>query len=148
MPATNTYLYVVKELLLAQVYTFFLCILDQQPCCCCFNPHLAVFAQLLYIIPRLLPETRGAVGCSAGANEEKKNLTDLWADTTNSSSTWRKTALQLWRHPAFRQRGDTPQYQVAPLSRVKQQENMDRSYICCYCFYLIHFSNVSNLLTV
>lgn len=79
-----------------------------------FNPHPTVFAQLLYIIPRLLPATRGAAGCSAGAQEEKEeNPSDLWTGATDSSSSWRKTALQLWRHPAFCQRGDTPQYQVA-----------------------------------
>lgn len=95
-------------------------------CIYCFNPPLTVSAQLLYIIPRLLPETRGAAGCSAGAHEEKENPTDLWADTTNSSSTWRKTALQLWRLPAFWRRGDTPQYQVAQPPPASEQENTEQ----------------------
>lgn len=72
-------------------------------------------AQLLYIIPRLLPEARrAAIGADGSVSEHKEeNQPDLWSSATNTDSTWRKTALELWRHPAFCQQGDMPQYQVA-----------------------------------
>lgn len=86
------------------------------------------YKKLLYIIPRLLPACRGAAGCSASAQEEKEeNPSDLWTGATDSSSTWRKTALQLWRHPAFCQQGDAPQYQLSLQEWLSSELRVQRS---------------------
>ncbi len=70
--------------------------------------------QLLYLIPRLLPETRRTPLTAAGPVSEyqEDNLPGLWSSVTDTNSTWRKTAWHLWRHPAFYQLQHIPQYKV------------------------------------
>ncbi|KAM9807636.1 Fanconi anemia group A protein [Neosynchiropus ocellatus] len=65
-----------------------------------------IFKKLLYLVPRLMPECRQPP--PAESAEER-----LWSSTTDSSSTWRRTALRLWRHPVFRQLGHQPPCQLS-----------------------------------
>ncbi|XP_029289893.1 Fanconi anemia group A protein isoform X3 [Cottoperca gobio] len=71
------------------------------------------YNQLLYLIPRLLPEARRAPITAGGPISEyqEEKLPGLWSSATDSN-TWRKTAWYLWRLPAFRQLQHTPQYQL------------------------------------
>ncbi|XP_034031554.1 Fanconi anemia group A protein [Thalassophryne amazonica] len=66
------------------------------------------YKKLLYLIPRLLPEARRTPAPAAESTE----LSDLWTTTSEPNTTWRKAALHLWRHSAFCQLGQTPQYQL------------------------------------
>ncbi|KAM8750465.1 Fanconi anemia group A protein isoform 3-T3 [Acanthopagrus schlegelii] len=72
------------------------------------------YKKLLYLIPRLLPEARRAsITASSPVSEyQEENLPGLWSSATDTNSTWSKTAWHLWRHPAFSQLGDIPQYQL------------------------------------
>ncbi|KAM9351947.1 Fanconi anemia group A protein [Symphorus nematophorus] len=72
------------------------------------------YKKLLYLIPRMLPEARRAPITAADPLSEyqEEDLPGLWSSTIDASSTWRKTALDLWRHPAFSQLGHIPQYQL------------------------------------
>ncbi|XP_051239093.1 Fanconi anemia group A protein isoform X2 [Dicentrarchus labrax] len=74
----------------------------------------SLYKKLLYIIPRLLPEARRTPITASGPVSEyqEENLPSLWSSATDTSSTWRKTAWHLWRHPAFCQLQHTPQYQL------------------------------------
>lgn len=83
-----------------------------------FSPkthHVTVSAQLLYLIPRLLPEARKSPITGAGLvsdDQEEILQENLWSSTTDLLGTWRKTAQHLWRLPAFRQLQHLSQYQV------------------------------------
>ncbi|XP_037307939.2 Fanconi anemia group A protein homolog [Pungitius pungitius] len=70
------------------------------------------YKKLLYLIPRLSPETRATPVTASGPTGEPLGL---WVSATDATGTWRETAGSLWRHPAFRQLEHTPQYQL-PLS--------------------------------
>ncbi|KAL7401651.1 hypothetical protein ABVT39_002672 [Epinephelus coioides] len=72
------------------------------------------YKKLLYLIPRLLPEARRTPITAGGHIREyqEENLPSLWSSATDTNNTWRKTALHLWRHPAFCQLQHTPQYQL------------------------------------
>ncbi|XP_038562985.1 Fanconi anemia group A protein isoform X1 [Micropterus salmoides] len=74
----------------------------------------SLYKKLLYLIPRLLPEARRTPITAAGpvSESQEENLAGLWSSTTDTSSTWRKTAWYLWRHPAFCQLEHTPQYKL------------------------------------
>ncbi|XP_059191150.1 Fanconi anemia group A protein isoform X2 [Centropristis striata] len=74
----------------------------------------SLYKKLLYLIPRLLPEARRTPNIAVGSMSEyqEENLSGLWSSATDANSTWRKTAWHLWRHPAFSQLEDTPQYQL------------------------------------
>ncbi|KAG7231068.1 hypothetical protein INR49_025098, partial [Caranx melampygus] len=73
------------------------------------------YKKLLYLIPRLVHETRRTPLTADGPVEEnqEENLPGLWNSATDSNSTWRKTAWCLWRHTAFQQLQDIPQYQLS-----------------------------------
>ncbi|XP_060933342.1 Fanconi anemia group A protein [Limanda limanda] len=70
------------------------------------------YKKLLYLIPRLMPEARRtsvpAEG-SVGESQEK----NLWSSATDAGATWRTSARRLWRHKAFQQLHNTPQYQLS-----------------------------------
>lgn len=70
--------------------------------------------QLQYLIPRLLPEARGASITAGGSasEQQEENLPDPWSSATDAGGTWKKSAWLLWRHPTFCQLGQEPQYQV------------------------------------
>ncbi|XP_054483174.1 Fanconi anemia group A protein homolog, partial [Anoplopoma fimbria] len=70
---------------------------------------------LLYLIPRLLPEARGAPITVGGpiSDHQEENPPGLWSSATDANRTWRKTAWHLWKHPAFRQLEHMPKYQVS-----------------------------------
>ncbi|KAI3377155.1 hypothetical protein L3Q82_008384, partial [Scortum barcoo] len=74
------------------------------------------YKKLLYLIPRLLPEARRTPVAAAGpvSEYEEENLPGLWSSVTDTNSTWRTTALHLWRHPAFHQLQNLPQYKRRP----------------------------------
>lgn len=96
----------------SHLYIFILIVLSYY--CTYLILHITVCGQLLYLIPRLLPEARRAsIAASSPVSEyQEENLPGLWSSATDTSSTWSKTAWHLWRHPAFSQLGDIPQYQV------------------------------------
>uniref|UniRef100_UPI0037E8740A Fanconi anemia group A protein-like n=1 Tax=Semicossyphus pulcher TaxID=241346 RepID=UPI0037E8740A len=74
----------------------------------------SLYKKLLYLIPRLLPEVRGTpITAGAPVSEHREeDLLGLWSSATTTNSTWRKTAWQLWRHPAFCQLEHIPKYQL------------------------------------
>ncbi|KAF3689254.1 Fanconi anemia group A protein [Channa argus] len=74
----------------------------------------ALYKKLMYLIPRLLPEARrpSIIASDSVFEHVEENLQGLWSSTTDSNSTWRKTAWYLWRHTAFRQLQQMPQYQL------------------------------------
>lgn len=77
--------------------------------------HVSVSAQLLYLIPRLLPEARRSPIAGAGLahdDQEEDLQENMWTSATDLISTWRKTAWYLWKQPAFHQLQHLPQYQV------------------------------------
>ncbi|XP_068169253.1 Fanconi anemia group A protein homolog isoform X2 [Antennarius striatus] len=70
--------------------------------------------KLQYLIPRLLPEARGAPIPTGGpVDDHQENRTSLWSSATDHRNTWRKTAWHLWRHPSFHQLGLMSQYQLS-----------------------------------
>ncbi|XP_075931811.1 Fanconi anemia group A protein isoform X2 [Anarhichas minor] len=73
------------------------------------------YKKLLYLIPRLSPETRGTPITAGGliGDHQEENPPGLWSSATDANGTWRKTAWHLWRHPVFRQLENTPQYQLS-----------------------------------
>ncbi|XP_054589438.1 Fanconi anemia group A protein isoform X2 [Nothobranchius furzeri] len=67
----------------------------------------SLFKKLLYLVPRLLPESR-----RTSADPEEEGPCRLWSSVTDENHTWRKTALHLWRHAALQQLKQIPQYQL------------------------------------
>ncbi|XP_023253185.1 Fanconi anemia group A protein [Seriola lalandi dorsalis] len=74
----------------------------------------SLYKKLLYLIPRLLPETRRTPVTADGlvAENQEENLPGLWSSATDTNSTWRSTAWYLWRHSAFQQLQHIPEYQL------------------------------------
>ncbi|XP_034445145.1 Fanconi anemia group A protein isoform X2 [Hippoglossus hippoglossus] len=70
------------------------------------------YKKLLYLIPRLLPEARRTAVTAEGAVGESPEK-NLWSSATDAGATWRTTAWRLWRHAAFHQLQNTPQYQLS-----------------------------------
>ncbi|XP_074533499.1 Fanconi anemia group A protein [Halichoeres trimaculatus] len=75
----------------------------------------SLYKKLLSLIPRLLPDARRPPISAGGtvSKHHEENLPSLWSSTTDTNSTWRKTAWHLWRHPAFCQLQHKPPYQVS-----------------------------------
>ncbi|KAK2841725.1 hypothetical protein Q5P01_011925 [Channa striata] len=72
-----------------------------------------LYKKLLYLIPRLLPEARRtSITASESVLEPDDDLLGLWSSTTDTSSTWRKSAWHLWRHTAFCRLQHGTQYQL------------------------------------
>ncbi|XP_068595400.1 Fanconi anemia group A protein [Brachionichthys hirsutus] len=70
--------------------------------------------KLQFLIPRLLPEARGAAVPDGGPGcEEQESRPGLWSSATDGRNSWRTTAWLLWRHPAFCQLGLVSQYQLS-----------------------------------
>ncbi|XP_053742808.1 Fanconi anemia group A protein [Synchiropus splendidus] len=65
-----------------------------------------IFKKLLYLLPRLMPE------CRRTPPAESAEEQSLWSSSMDGSSSWRRTALRLWRLPVFRQ--PAPECQVSP----------------------------------
>ncbi|KAM3870011.1 LOW QUALITY PROTEIN: Fanconi anemia group A protein [Diretmus argenteus] len=78
----------------------------------------SLYKKLLYLIPRLLPETRRTPlpGPGPGPGPEgeprEENGHGLWRSATDANSTWRESARHLWRHDVFRRLVQIPQYQL------------------------------------
>ncbi|XP_034391255.1 Fanconi anemia group A protein isoform X2 [Cyclopterus lumpus] len=75
----------------------------------------SLYKKLLYLIPRLSPEARRTPITAGGpiGDHQEESPPGLWISATDANGTWRKTAWHLWRHPAFRQLENTPQYQLS-----------------------------------
>ncbi|KAM3609711.1 uncharacterized protein V6R79_019071 [Siganus canaliculatus] len=90
----------------------------------------SLYKKLFYLIPRLLPEARGAPDFSGGplgGDQEQKPSLDLWKCATEGNSTWRTTAWQLWRNPAFQQHGHTAQSQLTLTEWLAHELRVQRS---------------------
>ncbi|KAM4573595.1 Fanconi anemia group A protein [Odontesthes bonariensis] len=72
----------------------------------------SLYKKLLYLIPRLVPEARRALSDGCVSEHQEENLLSLWSSITDSNNTWRKTAWHLWKHAAFKQLEQMPQYQL------------------------------------
>ncbi|XP_071767373.2 Fanconi anemia group A protein [Centroberyx gerrardi] len=74
----------------------------------------SLYKKLLYLIPRLLPEARRTPLTGEGPEGEyhEEDHPGLWRSTADANTTWRKSAWHLWRHAAFRQLVQIPQYQL------------------------------------
>jgi len=95
------------------------------PHCAEINVYAPLHVQLLYLVPRLLPEARRApltAACPGGPSGEAPPEADagqeldagLWRGAAHTSmATWRKSAWQLWRNPTFSQLAQLPQYRVS-----------------------------------
>ncbi|XP_029993188.1 Fanconi anemia group A protein [Sphaeramia orbicularis] len=89
--------------------------------------HSSVYKKLLYLIPRLLPEARGSPADSLEDEFPEDSVCFLWSSSTDSSSTWRRTALHLWRHPTFQQLQHQPQYQLPFSEWLRNELRVQRS---------------------
>ncbi|XP_062245044.1 Fanconi anemia group A protein isoform X2 [Platichthys flesus] len=70
------------------------------------------YKKLLYLIPRLLPEARRPAVTAEGSVGESQEE-NLWSSATEAGAPWRTGAWRLWRHAAFQQLQNTPQYQLS-----------------------------------
>nr|XP_033942702.1 Fanconi anemia group A protein-like isoform X2 [Pseudochaenichthys georgianus] len=108
-----------------------------------------LYKKLLYLIPRLCPETRRAAitaGAPMGEQEEEEEeegeeeeeeqeeegeeeeelQSGLWSRASHSHS-WRSSALQLWRRPAVQQLQHTAQYQLSVSEWLAHELRVQRS---------------------
>ncbi|XP_029698010.1 Fanconi anemia group A protein homolog [Takifugu rubripes] len=88
------------------------------------------YKKLLYLIPRLLPEARRSPITGAGLLSEDQEETvheNLWSGTPDLISTWRKTAWNLWRHPAFCRLRHLSQYQLKMSEWLANELRIQRS---------------------
>ncbi|XP_069019003.1 Fanconi anemia group A protein homolog [Embiotoca jacksoni] len=72
----------------------------------------SLYKKLLYLVPRLLPEARRFPADGGTSEQQEEKLPVLWSSVTDTNNTWRTTAWHLWRHAAFQQLEETPQYQL------------------------------------
>ncbi|XP_051807551.1 Fanconi anemia group A protein [Acanthochromis polyacanthus] len=79
----------------------------------------SIYKKLLYLIPRLLPETR-----RTAAQHLEENL---WSSVTDSSSSWRETAGHMWRSVAFQQLEQKPEYQLLFSEWLRNELRVQRS---------------------
>ncbi|XP_056137246.1 Fanconi anemia group A protein [Lampris incognitus] len=116
-----------------------------------------LYKKLLYLIPRLVPEARRTPVTSeyprASVLSLEENLEDnhpgLWRITTDTNTTWRKSAWQLWQNTVFRQLVQQPEHQLffsewlATELKVKRNEDalsdperQEYQQWACMAFYL------------
>ena len=102
--------------------------------------------QLLYLVPRLLPEARRAP-LSAPSPETLREPPPVdggqewdprcWGGTAGTCvATWRNSALQLWRNPTFGQLAQLPQY------RVRRRRAFSKHFPLCVKCWLVK-ANIS-----
>ncbi|XP_061878378.1 Fanconi anemia group A protein isoform X1 [Entelurus aequoreus] len=84
------------------------------------------YKKLQYLIPRLLPEARRTAGSKEAGIQETDSF-GLWSNAKDSSSHWKKTAWCLWRHPAFNQLLQAPQYQLFFTEWLANESQVERS---------------------
>ncbi|XP_061775922.1 Fanconi anemia group A protein-like isoform X2 [Nerophis ophidion] len=84
------------------------------------------YKKLQYLIPRLLPEARRTAGSKEAGIQETDSF-GLWSNAKDSSSHWKKTAWCLWRHPAFSQLRQAPQYQLSFTEWLANESQVERS---------------------
>ncbi|XP_072241463.1 Fanconi anemia group A protein [Leuresthes tenuis] len=87
----------------------------------------SLYKKLLYLIPRLVPEARGAPPAGCMSEHQEENLLSLWSSITDGNSTWRQTACHLWRHAAFKQLEQMPQYQLCLSEWLHNELRVQRS---------------------
>ncbi|XP_028287387.1 Fanconi anemia group A protein [Parambassis ranga] len=87
----------------------------------------SLYKKLLYLIPRLLPEVRRPPADGHISDHQGEHLHSPWSNATDASSTWRKTAHLLWRHPAFQRLGHMPQYQLVFSEWLNDELRVQRS---------------------
>ncbi|XP_054652028.1 Fanconi anemia group A protein-like [Dunckerocampus dactyliophorus] len=80
--------------------------------------------KLQYLIPRLLPEARRT---PQGKEAQETDRLGLWSYTEGIRTNWKKTAWCLWRHPAFRQLQEAPQYQLSFTEWLANELQVERS---------------------
>ncbi|XP_015256133.1 PREDICTED: Fanconi anemia group A protein-like [Cyprinodon variegatus] len=71
----------------------------------------SLYKKLLYLIPRLFPEARRSSG-SVCPDEQQDGSDPLWSSITHDLSNWKKTVLNLWKHAAFQQLEQMPQFRL------------------------------------
>ncbi|XP_075996356.1 Fanconi anemia group A protein [Genypterus blacodes] len=88
-----------------------------------------LYKKLLYLIPRLLPEVRRPPLPADSAEGEhcEQEHRGLWSSVTDDSTTWRKTSRQMWRHAAFHQLQETPQYGLSFSEWLNSELRVQRS---------------------
>ncbi|XP_047201810.1 Fanconi anemia group A protein-like isoform X5 [Girardinichthys multiradiatus] len=72
----------------------------------------SLYKKLLYLIPRLCPEARINLDCVCPDGQLEDSPTILWSSITDDKNNWMKDVLHLWRHAAFQQLEQMPQYQL------------------------------------
>ncbi|XP_061677787.1 Fanconi anemia group A protein isoform X4 [Syngnathoides biaculeatus] len=83
----------------------------------------SLYKKLLYLIPRLLPEARETV--SDGKEDQEMNSSGVLSNATTNN--WKKTALCLWRHPAFSRLQYKPKNQLHITEWLSNELQVDRS---------------------
>ncbi|MEQ2227299.1 hypothetical protein ILYODFUR_036299, partial [Ilyodon furcidens] len=71
----------------------------------------SLYKKLLYLIPRLCPEARINSDCVCPDGQQENSPTTPWSSITDDKNNWMKDVLHLWRHAAFQQLEQMPQYQ-------------------------------------
>ncbi|XP_051916764.1 Fanconi anemia group A protein isoform X2 [Hippocampus zosterae] len=84
-----------------------------------------LYKKLQYLIPRLLPEARRPV--SYGKGDQEVNCIGLLCNEKDTTTRWKKTALYLWRHPAFSRLQHEPQYQLFFSEWLANELQVDRT---------------------
>ncbi|KAM9854727.1 Fanconi anemia group A protein [Aulostomus maculatus] len=87
----------------------------------------SLYKKLLYLIPRLLPEARRTLEDGPVGEHWEENNLRVWNSSTDTNSSWRKTACSLWRHPVFRQLQHLPQYQLLFTEWLSHELRVQRS---------------------
>ncbi|XP_061532496.1 Fanconi anemia group A protein isoform X3 [Phycodurus eques] len=85
----------------------------------------SLYKKLLYLIPRLLPEARKIV--FDGKEDQEVNSSGVLSNVKDTTSNWKKTALCLWRHPAFNRLQHEPKYQLFITEWLANELQVDRS---------------------
>ncbi|XP_076878400.1 Fanconi anemia group A protein-like isoform X2 [Brachyhypopomus gauderio] len=80
-----------------------------------------LYKQLLFVMPRLLPETRAGVAAMAegsvfseeGEGGDEEECLSAWASVTDSNGSLRSTVKAMWKHTAIRKLWNHPEHQLS-----------------------------------
>ena len=101
--------------------------------------------QLLYLVPRLLPEVRddlpargeeaGGTGTGVKGLWPEGREQDQWSCLTDDSAPWRTSVRALWSHAAFRLVLQLPQCQVRLQEKGFEESLAEviRTVLTCFC---------------
>ncbi|KAG7473226.1 hypothetical protein MATL_G00093390 [Megalops atlanticus] len=69
--------------------------------------------KLLYLVPRLIPQTRAEPGPTEAGPDDPEAEPALWRNITDPGTTWKSSARSLWGHARFHALKALPGYQLS-----------------------------------